>query len=99
MKKINVDASINLVKTLAKLEIKNFNFFLFISSSHVYGHSTVKIKESKKNLPVNYYGISKKLVEDFIIENRARFNFRIGIARIFNFTGKNQKKGKKLPFL
>ena len=97
LKKINVDASINLVKTLAKLEIKNFNFFLFISSSHVYGHSTIKIKESKKTLPTNYYGISKKLVEDFIIENRENFNFKIGIARIFNFTGKNQKKGHFIP--
>tara|TARA_B100000767_G_scaffold156919_2_gene147533 strand:- start:2850 stop:3689 length:840 start_codon:yes stop_codon:yes gene_type:complete len=97
LKKINIDASINLLKILAKSRIKNFNFFLFISSSHVYGHSTVKIKESKKTLPVNYYGISKKLVEDFIIENRARFNFRIGIARIFNFTGKNQKKGHFIP--
>ena len=95
--KINKDASINLLKTLLNSKIKNLNFFLFISSSHVYGNSPKKIRESKKTLPINHYGRSKKLVEDFIIKNRTHFDFKIGIARIFNFTGKYQKEGHFIP--
>ena len=95
--KINKEASINLLKTLLKLKIKDLTFFLFISSSHVYGHSATKIKESKKTQPVNNYGKSKKSVEDYIVNNRKNYNFKIGIARIFNFTGKKQKNGHFIP--
>ena len=96
-KKINTEASINILKTLVKSNIKNFNYFLFISTSHVYGYSTTKIKESKKTVPINHYGKSKKAVEDYIIKNRKYFNFKIGIARIFNFTGNKQQMGHFIP--
>ena len=64
---------------------------MFVSSSHVYGFSKDKIKENKRRLPQNIYGASKK-VEDFIIRNKKRLSFNIGIARIFNLIGKNQKE-------
>ena len=80
-----------------KNKIKIINFVLFISSSHVYGHSPKKIKENNKRNPINEYGKSKKNVEDFIFKNRKKFYFKIGIARIFNTTGKNQKKGFFIP--
>jgi nucleoside-diphosphate-sugar epimerase len=92
---INVKSSINILNSL-KIK-KTFKYFLFISSSHVYGFSKIKIKENKKRIPHNAYGLSKKKIEDFIINNRKKFNFKIGIARIFNFTGKNQKKGFFVP--
>ena len=97
LKKVNTVASINLLKILLDSQIKDFNYFLFISTSHVYGYSNTKIKETKKTSPVNIYGKSKKVVEDFIIKNRKNFNYKIGIARIFNFTGKGQKKGHFIP--
>ena len=90
---INTKSSINLLNILNKKKLKNFKFFLFISSSHVYENSIKKIKETHKRSPKNIYGLSKKKVEDFIIKNRKNFYFKIGIARIFNFTGLKQKKG------
>ena len=36
---INVKSTINLIKNLNQEKIRNFKYFLFISSSHVYGTS------------------------------------------------------------
>ena len=97
IKIINFDSTKKIIETLNEKVIKHFKFFLFISSSHVYGHSPKKIKENNKRNPINEYGKSKKNVEDFIFKNRKKFYFKIGIARIFNTTGKNQKKGFFIP--
>ena len=42
--------------------------------------------------PVTIYGKSKKKVEDFIFKNKRKLNFKVGIARIFNFYSENHKK-------
>ena len=97
IKIINFDSTQKIIETLNEKVVKHFKFFLFISSSHVYGHSPKKIKENNKRNPINEYGKSKKNVEDFIFKNRKKFYFKIGIARIFNTTGKNQKKGFFIP--
>ena len=94
---INVRSTLNILNTLNKRKIKNFKFFLFISTSHVYGYSNKSIKENKIRKPQNIYGKSKKIVEDFIIKNRKKFIFKIGITRIFNFTGPKQKEGYFVP--
>ncbi len=94
---INVKSSINLLKTINKKKIENFKFFLFISTSHVYGFSKNKITENKRRLPYSAYGNSKKKVEDFIIKNRNKFFFKIGIARVFNITGPKQREGYFIP--
>ena len=94
---INVKSPINIMNLLNKRKSINLNYFLFISSSHVYGFSKYIIKENKKRNPQNIYGKSKKKVEDYIIKNRKNFSFKIGIARIFNCTGPKQKKGNFVP--
>ena len=94
---VNVKSPIRILNTVNKKKIDDFSYFLFISSSHVYGYSKVKIKETKKRIPKNIYGKTKKKVEDYIINNRKKFNFKIGIARIFNSTGPKQKKGNFVP--
>ena len=94
---VNVKSSLNLLKSIQKKKIKNFKYFLFISTSHVYGFSKNKIKENKKRIPYSAYGNSKKRVEDFIIDNRNKFFFKIGIARIFNITGPKQRDGYFIP--
>jgi nucleoside-diphosphate-sugar epimerase len=94
---INTKSSINLLESIKKKKNKDFRYFLFISTSHVYGNYRYKIKETKKRNPQSLYGLSKKRVEDFIIQNRKKFNFKIGIARVFNSTGPNQKKGNFVP--
>ncbi len=94
---INVKSTINIIKSISKKKIKNFKYFLFISSSHVYGNSSKKIKENKKTTPYNPYGLSKKKVEDYIFKNRNKYKFKIGIARVFNSTGPKQKIGNFVP--
>ena len=93
--KINKTSSINLIKYLNKYN--KTDYFLFISSAHVYGFSKKKFNENSKRKPKSKYGLSKKLVEDFIIKNNDRFNFRVGMARIFNFTHHLQKEGHFIP--
>lgn len=95
--KINTVSSIKIIEEINKFKPDKLNFFLFISSSHVYGHSNNKIRENKRRLPQNIYGNSKKKVEDFILKNKKKLSFNIGIARIFNLFGKNQKKGFFIP--
>jgi len=92
IKLVNTTSSINIIKFLNNYN-KELKYFLFISSSHVYGYSKNAILESKYRNPKSYYGLSKKKVEDFIINNRKKFVFKIGIARIFNFTGLGQRAG------
>ena len=94
---INVKSTINLIKNLNQEKIRNFKYFLFISSSHVYGTLSKKVKENKKTSPNNSYGFSKKKVEDFIFKNRNKFGFKIGVARVFNSTGPKQKLGNFVP--
>jgi len=96
LKLINVDSTINILNSLKKKDNK-FKMFLFISSSHVYGYSDKSIRENKKRSPTNIYGKSKKMVEDYIFKNRNKYKYKIGIARVFNTTGKNQKKGNFVP--
>ena len=94
---INVKSPITIMNLLNKRKLFKLNYFLFISSSHVYGFSKTEIKETKKRNPQNVYGKSKKKVEDYIFKNRKKFKFKIGVARIFNITGPKQKKGYFVP--
>jgi nucleoside-diphosphate-sugar epimerase len=94
---INIKCSIELLKNLSKIKSKDLKYFLFISSSHVYGFSKNRLNEKSKRMPVTKYGKSKKIVEDYIIKNIKNFSFNMGIARIFNYTFKNQKKGHFIP--
>ena len=94
---VNVKSPIRILNIINKKKNNHFNYFLFISSSHVYGYSKKKIKETKRRTPQNIYGKSKKRVEDYILNNRKKFNFKVGIARIFNSTGPKQKKGNFVP--
>ena len=94
---VNKKASINMIKILNKSKNNYLKYFLFISTSHVYGYSNNAIKENKARKPNNYYGKTKKIVEDFIINNRKNIKFNLGIARVFNYTYKTQKKGYFVP--
>tara|TARA_B100001093_G_scaffold296642_1_gene282827 strand:+ start:610 stop:1425 length:816 start_codon:yes stop_codon:yes gene_type:complete len=95
LNRINTKSTIDILKKLKK---NNFiRYFLFISTSHVYAYSRKSILENGKVKPINNYGLSKKKVEDFIIKNTKNFDFKIGIARIFNITGPKQRKGYFIP--
>ncbi len=90
---INTFATIYLIQELNKTKLKNFKYFLFSSSSHVYKPSFKKLSENSIRKPETVYGKSKKMVEDYIHKNHKKINFKIGIARIFNFYSRNHGKG------
>jgi len=94
---INKILPIKIIKLLQKSLKKEFRYFLFISTSHVYGFHKKKISEYDKRKPFNKYGRTKKAVEDFILNQKNKFYFKIGIARIFNFTSDTQNKGHFIP--
>ena len=94
---INKILPIKIIKLLQKSLKKEFRYFLFISTSHVYGFHKKKISEYDKRKPFNKYGRTKKAVEDFILNRKNKFYFKIGIARIFNFTSDKQNKGHFIP--
>ena len=89
---INTHSTIKILDILNN-ELKSLEYFLFSSSSHVYKPTFKKISENSKRLPISIYGKSKKKSEDYIIKNLYKFNFKIGIARIFNFYTSKHKKG------
>ncbi len=90
---VNTLSSIKLLNILNKIKNNEIKYFLFASSSHVYSPSKKKLKENSQRLPKTFYGLSKKKVEDFIIKNKKKYKFAIGVARIFNFYSKKQKDG------
>ena len=89
---VNYKAVVNLLNLINKSNLRNFRYFLNLSSSHVFKPSRLKLKENSIKKPQNYYGKTKLFLEKFILKNNKNFFFTIGIARIFNYYNKNSKK-------
>jgi len=75
----------NLIEFSKKNSIKNF---FYASSMSVYGNEASKAKIKDFCKPLSFYGIHKKLSEDYIILNKKRLNFTI--FRMFNVYGPGQ---------
>ena len=90
---VNCNSVVKLLYLLESSKMNNFNYFLSISTSHVFKKSNFKLKENSLKKPTNYYGYSKLCLEKFILDNKKLFKFKIGIARIFNYYNKNSRKG------
>jgi len=56
---VNKILPIKIIKLFQKSFKKEFRYFLFISTSHVYGFHKKKISEYDKRKPFNKYGLSK----------------------------------------
>ena len=94
-RKVNHYSTIHIAKELKK---KNENiWFFFSSSSHVYGFSNKKIKETNKIKPTSKYGSLKALSEDSIHKILKNSKVKFCIGRIFSFTHKNQNKSFFVP--
>ncbi len=96
---INTKCSIELLKNLFRIKNSKLKYFLYISTAHVYGFSKKKFTEKSIRKPNTRYGKTKKIVEDFILSNKNKDLFKVGVARIFNYTFKNQKIGHFIPDL
>ena len=90
---VNYKSPMRLINLLNNTNIKKFKYFLSLSTSHVFKKSNFKLKESSPKKPINYYGVTKLALENYILKNQNKFKFRIGIARIFNYYNNGQKKG------
>ncbi len=88
----NYKSVVNMMKIFKQSKLDNFKYFLAISSSHVFNKSNYKLNENNKKKPDNFYGFSKIKMENYILNNNKKFNFNIGIARIFNYFDKKSTK-------
>ena len=91
--KTNSLSPIKMLTIINNSKLKNFTYFLTISSSHVFKKSFKKINENFIKSPDNYYGKTKLKLETFIKNNRNDFFFKIGVARIFNYYNHTSTKG------
>jgi len=89
----NFKSVVNILNIIKTNNLKNFNYFLTISTSHVFKKSFKKLKETSIKKPSNFYGITKLNLEKFILQNSTKFQFKIGIARVFNYYNYGKKKG------
>jgi len=67
--------------------------FIFISSSHVYAKSRIRLKEDSKKKPNNLYGKLKLDCENYIKKKDEKYC----ILRLFNVYGKNQPENFFIP--
>jgi|TARA_B100001964_G_scaffold206781_1_gene238134 UDP-glucose 4-epimerase len=80
----NVIKTKKFINICIKHKVKNFVFF---SSSNVYKEKNLEsYNENDLRMPVNYYGKTKKLIENFLLKKKNQFN-KILILRIFNIAG------------
>ena len=83
--KRNFITTYNLIEYSKKNSIKNF---FYASSMSVYGNETSRAKVEDNCKPISFYGLHKKLSEDYILKNKKNFNF--SIFRMFNVYGPGQ---------
>ena len=80
----NVIKTKKFINTCIKYKIKNFIFF---SSSNVYKERNLQFyKENNLRMPANYYGKTKKLIENYLLKKKNQFD-KILILRLFNIAG------------
>ncbi len=90
---VNFISVIKLLILLNNIQMIDFNYFLSLSTSHVFKKSHLKLKENSTKEPTSHYGVSKLALENYILKNQKKFKFKIGIARIFNYYNQGSKKG------
>ena len=78
---LSIKKTIDLLNTLSLKPV-----FIFISSSHVYGHSKYRLKETSKLKPKDLYSQLKLKSENYIRKNYKNYS----ILRVFNVYGKDQ---------
>jgi UDP-glucose 4-epimerase len=85
VKNVNVNGTINVLKSCIKNNIKRI---IFASSAAIYGDSNIAVAENTENRPSSPYGKSKLLAENEI--KKVKNNLDYVILRLFNVYGKRQ---------
>jgi UDP-glucose 4-epimerase len=92
-KKYYFNNNIKKTKKFIEYSIKNkIDNFIFLSSSNVYSEKkkNSSFREMDKKKPKNYYGKTKLVVENFLINKKNKFK-NITILRLFNIIGLTKK--------
>lgn len=98
-KDVNVNGTINLLKAiyLNNFLKKNFKWFFFSSTSHVYKKKNYACKETDAIDPMSKYGKTKAEAEKKIAIFQKKLKFPICIGRIFSFTNYDQQETFLVP--
>jgi len=81
----NVAATLTLLKTMKKYNVKNF---IFSSTAATYGIPDVEmITEETPTKPINPYGSSKLMIERILADYASAYGFRFVVLRYFNAAG------------
>lgn len=87
--KSNTIGTKNLLDLIVKYKIKNL---IFSSTSAVYGNSkNSRVSENDCLVPESYYGYTKLICENTIIQYQKKYNFNYAILRYFNVIGADKK--------
>jgi len=85
----NVVGTKNLLDLVIKYKVKNL---IFSSTCAVYGNtSNTKVSEKDLLIPESYYGYTKLISENTIIEYQKKYKFNFAILRYFNVVGADNK--------
>ncbi len=93
---VNYIGTKNLVDAIKSTDLE---WIFFSSTSHVYKSSRKKISENFMKNPISYYGKTKFLAENYLINKLKKTNTRYCIGRIFSTSNSNQKKNYLVPDL
>lgn len=89
----NYSSPKEILKIINNSKLKQFSYFLSMSTCHVFKKSFKKLNENSKKIPENFYGKTKIKLENYIKNNRKKLYYKIGVARIFNYYNHGFKKG------
>lgn len=93
---VNIGGTRNILQALDALPENHLVNNLFASSATIYGVSQqAELDENSPLMPVNDYGLSKKMMEDLLFLWKDKFP--ITIARPFNYTGIGQSRSFLIP--
>jgi UDP-glucose 4-epimerase len=84
----NVLSSKKFINFFIKKNVKNF---IFASTAAVYNSNSNKKLEKNKEIPSNYYGYTKLLIEKFLLKKKRANKLNIKILRFFNVVGADKK--------
>jgi UDP-glucose 4-epimerase len=84
----NVINSKRFINFFIKKKVKNY---IFSSTAAVYNLNSNKKREIYKQIPANYYGNTKLLIEKFLLKKKSKNRLNIKILRFFNVVGADKK--------
>lgn len=89
---LNIDTVLHpTFKLIDYLSNKNIQFVFFSSGGTIYGNSNKPLKEDSLLNPINYYGYSKLMIEQYILFRGRESSFNYLIIRPSNAYGKYQR--------